>query len=225
MNLALFDLDYTLLDGDSDYSWGAFLADEGLVDPVAHRNRNNFFWEAYKAGSLDIQEYLTFALAPIAGKTPQELAPLHARYMKAKIEPMITDAALKLVHQHRNDLCAIVTATNAFVTAPIAARFGVPHLIACDVEITAGRYTGKPHGVPSFGAGKVARVEAWLAAMGKTRNDFAASYFYSDSRNDLPLLEWVSHPVAVNPDHTLRARADAQGWPVMQISRSAGVSA
>lgn len=226
MNLALFDLDYTLLDGDSDYAWGVFLAEEGLVDGDAHRCRNDFFWDAYKAGALNIDDYLTFALSAIAGKTPAELAPLHARYMATKIEPMITKAAENLIAQHRHDECIIVTATNAFVTAPIAARFGVAHLIACDVELKDGRYTGRPEGVPSFGAGKVTRVEAWLAARGKSRADYAATYFYSDSRNDLPLLEWATHPVAVNPDDTLRAHASLRGWPMLRITRSpAGVGA
>lgn len=217
MNLALFDLDYTLLTGDSDYAWGQFLAEEGVVNSDEHRRRNDEFWAQYKDGSLDINQYLQFALAPIAGKTQAELAPLHAKFMREKIQPMVSAAASRLVAQHVNDLCAIVTATNTFVTAPIAAMFGVGHLIACDVEVVGGRYTGQPTGVPSFREGKTRRVEMWLAAMGKKIEDFELSWFYSDSLNDLPLLERVNRPVAVNPDQTLRTHALARGWPIIDI--------
>ena len=221
MNLALFDLDYTLLDGDSDYSWGQFLGEEGLVDAIAHRRQNDAFWDAYKAGTLNIDDYLAFALTAIKGKTPAELAPLHTRYMKTKIEPMISKASITLLENHRDDLCCIVTATNAFVTRPIAARFGVAHLIACEVEMVGGRYTGKPQGLPSFKEGKVTRVESWLAGMAKSRSDFEKCYFYSDSQNDLPLLKWATHPVAVNPDAILLAHATQHGWPTMTISTTA----
>ncbi len=217
MNLALFDLDYTLLDGDSDYAWGQFLADEGVVDGNAHRRQNEKFWAQYKDGSLDINQYLQFALAPIAGKTPTELAPLHAKFMREKIAPMVSPAASRLVAQHANDLCAIVTATNVFVTAPIAELFDIDHLIACDVEMVAGRYTGQPTGVPSFREGKTKRVEMWLAGMERKIEDFEQSWFYSDSLNDLPLLERVNRPVAVNPDQTLRTHALARGWPIIEI--------
>lgn len=217
MDLALFDLDYTLLNGDSDHSWGQFLAEEGVVNGEIHLRRNDKFWAQYKNGSLDINEYLRFALAPIAGKTPAELAPLHAKFMRQKIAPMISEAATRLVAKHANDLCAIVTATNSFVTAPIAAAFGVSHLIACDVEMLDGRYTGQPTGVPSFREGKTQRVEMWLASMGKTIDDYALSWFYSDSLNDLPLLERVNRPVAVNADATLLTLAAARGWPIIEI--------
>ena len=217
MNLALFDLDYTLLNGDSDHAWGQFLVDEGLVDGEAFKHKNDFFWAQYKAGTLDVYAYLAFALAMIANKSPEELKPLHDRYMQSKIEPMVTAAAMALVKQHANDLCAIVTATNSFITAPIAARFGVAHLIACNAEIGNGRYTGKLSGLPSFREGKVTRVEQWLAGMGKTLADFEHSYFYSDSLNDLPLLNVVTDPVAVNPDATLREHAATQGWPILML--------
>ncbi len=217
MNLALFDLDYTLLSGDSDHSWGQFLAAEGVVDGVEHNRRNDAFWAQYKNGILDIHQYLQFALSPIAGKTPAELAPLHAKFMHQIIAPMISDKAKALVAKHADDLCAIVTATNAFVTAPIAALFGIAHLIACDVEIVNGRYTGQPLGVPSFREGKIQRVDMWLADMGKTMDDFAESWFYSDSQNDLPLLERVNRPVAVNADATLLAHAKSRGWPIIEI--------
>lgn len=217
MNLALFDLDYTLLNGDSDYAWGKFLADMGVVDGEVHRRRNDAFWAQYKAGTLNINEYLEFALTPIAGKTPDEMQPLHDQFMREVITPMMTAASKSLVAKHADDLCAIVTATNAFVTTPIAAAYGVDTLIACDVEVIHGRYTGRNIGVPSFREGKITRVDMWLDGMGKTIADFDESWFYSDSLNDLPLLERVSHPVAVNPDDTLRQHAEARGWPIMEL--------
>ena len=221
MNLALFDLDYTLLTGDSDHAWGEFLVEEGVVDRAEYGRRNDFFWGQYKAGTLDIREYLAFTLAPLMGKSAQELKPLHQRYMAIKIEPMVGPKALALLAHHADDLCAIVTATNAFITAPIATRFGVRHLIACDVEMFDGRYTGRPIGEPSFRDGKVTRVNQWLDAMGAAGTlgtklaDFDRSYFYSDSHNDLALMEAVSDPVAVNPDDSLRAHAQANGWPII----------
>ena len=218
MNLALFDLDYTLLTGDSDHAWGEFLVDEGVVDGAEYKRRNDFYWGQYKSGTLDIREYLAFTLASIAGKSVVELKPLHQRFMAKKIEPMVGSKALALLANHTDDLCAIVTATNAFITAPIAQRFGVPHLIACDVEIIDGRYTGRPTGEPSFRDGKVTRVNQWLNTMGapgKKLTDFDRSYFYSDSHNDLALMEAVTHPVAVNADDSLRAHAEARGWPIV----------
>lgn len=218
MNLALFDLDQTLLTGDSDHAWGEFLVEEGLVDGVEHTRRNHFYWDQYKAGTLDIHEYLVFTLATLKGKSTAELKPLHHRFMQTKIAPMIGAKALALLAHHTDDLCAIVTATNAFVTAPIAVRFGVPHLIACDVEIIDGRYTGRPIGEPSFRDGKVARVNLWLNSLGQNLSDFERSYFYSDSHNDLALMTVVTDPVAVNPDGRLRAHAMAQGWPIISTS-------
>ena len=215
MNLALFDLDYTLLAGDSDHAWGEFLVEEGVVDGKEYARKNDFYWQQYKAGTLDIREYLAFTLASISGKSDVELKPLHQRYMASKIEPMIGEKALSLLKTHATDLCVIVTATNAFITAPIAARFGVPHLIACDVEMIDGRYTGRPIGEPSFRDGKVTRVKQWLEAMGKKLADFDRSFFYSDSHNDLALLDVVSDPIAVNPDDSLRAHAVARGWPII----------
>ena len=224
MNLALFDLDNTLLHGDSDHAWGEFLVDEGMVDRDEFRRNNDRFYAQYRAGTLDINEYLAFALAVLAGNSDDTLMPLHQRFMAKKIEPMIVAASLALVRKHEHDLCAIVTATNAFVTAPIAARYGVQHLIACDVERIDGRYTGRSIGVPSFREGKVTRVQQWLAGMHKTLADFDKSFFYSDSRNDLPLLEAVTHPIAVNPDPTLRAHAEARGWPIIFLHAAATFS-
>jgi len=215
MNLALFDLDYTLLTGDSDHAWGEFLVDEGVVDGAEYKRKNDFYWAQYKSGTLDIREYLAFTLASIAGKSAAELVPLHQRYMAASIESMIGPKALALLANHADDLCAIVTATNAFITAPIAARFGVAHLIACDVEMVDGRYTGRPIGEPSFRDGKVTRVKQWLGTMGRQLQDFDRSYFYSDSHNDLALMKAVTHPVAVDPDDSLKAHAQANGWPVI----------
>ncbi|MCY7388159.1 MAG: HAD-IB family hydrolase [Burkholderiales bacterium] len=215
MNLALFDLDYTLLTGDSDHAWGEFLVEEGVVDGKEYARKNDFYWQQYKAGTLDIRQYLAFTLASISGKSDAELKPLHQRYMASKIEPMIGHKALTLLNNHAADLCAIVTATNAFITSPIAARFGVPHLIACNVEMVDGRYTGRPIGEPSFRDGKVMRVRQWLGAMGRQLPDFEHSYFYSDSHNDLALMEAVSDPVAVNPDDSLRSHAEKHGWPII----------
>ncbi len=224
MNLALFDLDNTLLHGDSDHAWGEFLVEEGLVDREQFRLNNDRFYAQYRAGTLDIHEYLRFALSAIAGRTDDFLAPLHRRFMQRKIEPMIGADSLELVQRHRQDLSVIVTATNAFVTRPIADRFAVPHLIACEVEKIGDRYSGAAIGIPSFREGKVERVRQWLAAMGKSLGDFEKSFFYSDSLNDLPLLEAVSHPVAVNPDATLRAHAAARGWPIMSLQQAAANS-
>ncbi len=217
MNLALFDLDYTLLNGDSDYAWGEFLVAEGAVDGKVYKEKNDAFWQQYKDGTLRIEEFLAFALAPLAKYPMEQLYAWRSRYLETRIEPMITAEALELVESHRGDLCAVVTATNAFVTAPIAARFGVPHLIACEAEVVDGRYTGRPIGVPSFREGKITRVERWLADMGKKLGDFDKTYFYSDSQNDLPLLRAVSHPIAVDPDATLKAEAKALGWPIVSL--------
>ncbi len=224
MNLALFDLDYTLLNGDSDHAWGEFLVAEGAVDGKLYKEKNDAFWQQYKAGTLDIEEFLSFALAPLSKYPLEQLNAWRARYLETRIEPMITPEALELVASHRGDLCAVVTATNAFVTAPIAARFGIKHLIACDAEMVDGRYTGKPTGVPSFREGKITRVQQWLAGMGRALGDFERSFFYSDSQNDLPLLKMVSHPVAVDPDVTLRAVAVERAWPIMSL-KPAGVMA
>ncbi len=220
MNLALFDLDYTLLNGDSDYAWGEFLVAEGVVDGKDYKEKNEAFWQQYKAGTLRIEEFLEFALAPLAQHPLEQLQEWRSRYLLSRIEPMITAEALQLVRSHRNDLCAIVTATNAFVTAPIAARFGIEHLIACEAEMIGGRYTGRPSGVPSFREGKITRVRQWLAGLGHSLDGFERSLFYSDSQNDLPLLNAVSHPIAVDPDATLRAVALQKSWPIISLKPS-----
>lgn len=219
MNLALFDLDNTLLSIDSDHAWGRYLVARGIVDSAEFDRRNDYFYERYKAGTLDIHEYLLFALAPIAGRPREEIDAWHADFMAEVIGPAIGVKARDLVNRHlaAGDLCCCVTATNAFVTAPIARAFGIPHLIACDLEEHEGVFTGKPRGIPSFQDGKIRRVEAWLATMNRRIADFPASHFYSDSRNDIPLLERVTRPVAVDPDDTLAELARARGWPVISL--------
>ena len=218
-NLTLFDLDNTLLESDSDYEWGQFLVDKGIVGREEYEAQNAAFYEAYKAGTLDIHEFLGFALRPLAEHTPEELDRWHAEFMAARIRPLIRDKARALVRGHLDagDLCAVVTATNSFVTAPIAREFGVPHLVATEPERSGGRFTGKVAGVPCFREGKIVRVEAWLAGLGHRLQDFPQSTFYSDSHNDLPLLERVTRPTAVDPDPKLAAVALARGWPEVSL--------
>jgi len=219
MNLVLFDLDNTLLACDSDYEWGQFLVDRGVLDRGEYEAQNAAFYEQYKAGTLDIHEFLGFALRPLARHTPQELERWHAEFMDARIRPAIGAPARALVRRHLDagDLCAIVTATNSFVTAPIAREFGVAHLIATEPERAGDRFTGGVAGTPCFREGKIARLEAWLAAGGHELRGFARSTFYSDSHNDLPLLLRVTHPVAVDPDATLAAEAVRRGWPAISL--------
>jgi HAD superfamily hydrolase (TIGR01490 family) len=217
MNLVLFDLDNTLLAGDSDYEWGQFLIDAGVLDRAQYEARNQQFYDQYKAGTLDIHEFLEFALAPLATHPRAALDAWHREFMATRIEPMIGPAARALVERHRGDLCAVVTATNAFVTAPIARAFGIDHLIATEPEQIDGRFTGRVSGVPCFREGKVTRVQGWLAGRGESADSFGQRWFYSDSANDLPLLEAVSHPVAVDPDERLRAHASDRGWPIISL--------
>lgn len=219
MDLVLFDLDNTLLAGDSDYEWGRFLVDQGIVDGPTYEARNDAFFDQYKAGTLNILEFLAFQLAPLAAHPPDTLDAWHAQFMQTRILPMIGEAARRLVsqHQQRGSLCAIITATNAFVTAPIAEEFGIAHLIATRPEQLNGRYTGRPTGTPCFQAGKIVCLEEWLAGQSLGWTDFQESWFYSDSRNDLPLLERVSRPVAVDPDDTLRQTAVTRGWPIITL--------
>jgi len=219
VKLGLFDLDNTLLSGDSDYEWGQFLVDRGVLARGEYEAQNAAFFEQYKAGTLDIHEYLGFALRPLAAHTPQDLARWHGEFMRERILPMIAPGARALVRRHleAGELCAIVTATNSFVTAPIAREFGVPHLIATEPESRDGRFTGRVAGTPCFREGKIRRLDEWLAAMGRRLEDFAESHFYSDSHNDLPLLARVRRPVAVDPDPQLAAEAARRGWPVISL--------
>jgi len=221
MRLALFDLDHTLLAGDSDYEWGQFLVDCGALERETYEAQNRAYYDQYVAGTLDIHEYLGFALRPLAQHAPQDLARWHADFMRLRVLPMITPRARALVRGHLEnaDLCAIVTATNSFVTAPIAREFGVSHLIATEPEARDGRFTGRVAGTPCFREGKVRRVDEWLLGMGRRLADFSESTFYSDSHNDLALLQRVTRPVAVDPDQELAAHAARRGWATISLRR------
>ena len=216
MKLALFDLDNTLLDGDSDYAWAQFLIEEGVLHAAEYNARNDWFYERYKDGTLDIREFLAFQLAPIANRPRAQLDAWHNEFMQRKVRPMILPKAPELIANHADALTAIVTATNRFITQPIADELGVPALIATDIEEVDGVFTGKPRGTPTFREGKITRVSEWLAARGQRLEDFE-SWFYSDSLNDLPLLERVTHPVAVDPDATLRAHAAERNWSIISL--------
>ena len=214
MNLALFDLDNTLLACDSDYEWGQFLVDRGVLDRADYEAQNAAFYEQYKAGTLDIHEFLGFALRPLAEHSARGPRALARRVHGGAHPPgdgRRRRRALVRRHLDAGDLCAVVTATNSFVTGPIAREFGVPHLVATEPEQAAGRFTGRVAGTPCFREGKIARVDAWLAGQGRALKDFPESSFYSDSHNDLPLLERVTHPVAVDPDPKLAAVAAGAG--------------
>jgi HAD superfamily hydrolase (TIGR01490 family) len=220
MKLALFDLDHTLIPLDSDHAWGQFTVALGWRDAEAFGRANDVFYERYKAGTLDIAEYVRFATAAIREQGMEKSTAAHAAYMSDVVQKGIRKQALELVQRHQaaGDEVIIVTATNEFVTRPIAQAFGVQHLIAIDlVRDASGLPTGDIAGTPSFREGKVARVEQWLAERGKTWGDVTQSTFYSDSINDLPLLEKVSHPVATNPDARLTAIAQARGWPILNL--------
>ena len=221
MRLALFDLDNTLLAGDSDYEWGQFLVDRGVLNRDTYEAQNRAYYEQYVAGTLDIHEYLGFALRPLAAHTPGELDRWHADFMRSRILPMVGAPARALVRRHaeKGDLCAIITATNSFVTAPIAREFGIRHLIATEPESQDGRFTGRVAGTPCFRDGKVRRLDEWLSSQGRRLADFTESSFYSDSHNDLPLLERVTRPVAVDPDEQLKTEAGHRGWEVMSLRR------
>ncbi|MFP4131148.1 HAD family hydrolase [Thiohalospira sp.] len=216
MALALFDLDNTLLAGDSDHEWGDFLADRGLVDAEAYRRANDAFYAQYQAGTLDIFAFLRFALEPLTRYPLDRLLAWRAEFLAERIQPLVLPAGRRLVEEHRaaGDTPVIITATHSFVTAPIAELFGVDALIATEPEFVDGRYTGEVAGTPCFREGKVTRLQAWLSDAGET---LAGSHFYSDSRNDLPLLEQVTHPVAVDPDPALAETARSRNWPVQTL--------
>lgn len=220
MNIALFDLDHTLIPLDSDYEWGQFLVRIGAVDGEAFSRRNAQFYAQYEAGTLDPVEYLEFALGTLAGFTRKQLDAWHEQFMAEVIRPGIRQPALDLVRRHQDagDEVVIITATNRFVTAPIAAALGVGNLIAAQPEETPeGEITGRLLGIPTSGQGKVVHLNDWLAAQGKSLSGFPRSYFYSDSQNDIPLLSAVTDPVATNPNALLRAHASAQGWPILSL--------
>lgn len=216
MSLAIFDLDNTLIAGDSDYSWGQFLVETGVVDRVHYEASNARFYEDYKNGTLDIAAFLEFALAPLAQHDPETLYRWRETFVAEKIRPILLPAAQALIDQHRaaGNIPLIITATNRFVTEPIAALYGIEHLIATSPEFKDGRYTGRFVGTPCFQAGKVTRLDEWLA---EHDHDLDDSWFYSDSHNDLPLLAKVAHPVAVDPDPILARHAQAQGWDIISL--------
>lgn len=216
MALAIFDLDHTLIGGDSDYLWGRFLAEHDIVDGESYERENLRYYEEYKAGTLDIFDFLRFSLRPLADNEPDDLLRWRAAFIDEMIRPIRLPAADALIERHRSagDTLIIVTATNRFVTEPIAALLGVPHLLATEPEIIGGRYTGNVAGTPCFQHGKITRLQEWLAATG---HDLDGSWFYSDSHNDLPLLELVDHPVAVDPDEPLTRHARRQHWPVVTL--------
>ena len=216
MALAIFDLDNTLLGGDSDHAWGEFACELGLVEADSFGRANDAFYQDYLAGELDIHAYLRHALSPIANQPRERIDAWHRQFMEEKIEPMILPGGLALIERHRQagDQLLIITATNRFITGPIAERLGIPELLACEGEIVDGRYTGEPTGIPSYAEGKVTRLEQWLKERGMT---LAGSVFYSDSHNDIPLLDVVETAVAVDPDHRLAEHARQRGWDIISL--------
>ena len=218
MSLAIFDLDNTLLRGDSDHAWGEFLVEQRAVDPARFKTDNDRYYQAYLDGTLDILEFLEqHQLRPLVQYDRAALDAWRRQFLPAKILPMIAPAARDLVEQHRRrgDTLLIITATNSFITAPIAEEFGIEHLLATEPEEIGGRFTGKVRGTPCYREGKLERLNAWLGRHNMTLDD---SWFYSDSHNDLPLLNAVTHPVAVNPDKVLARHAETHGWPVLRLS-------
>ncbi len=216
MSLAIFDLDNTLIAGDSDHCWGEFLVEQQLVDQDEFRQTNDRFYQDYQSGDLDIHAYLAFALAPLKRFTMTELADLHQTFMQEKIQPLYLPKAAELIDRHRRagDTLLIITATNSFITRPIADWLGIDNLLACDAEIVDGRYSGRTINTPCFQHGKVVRLQEWLA---DSNTDLTNSYFYSDSANDIPLLNTVTHPTAVDPCPRLRQHAEQQGWPIISL--------
>ena len=219
MNLALFDLDNTILAGDSDYNWSRFLIQEGYLDGAIHAEKNEKFYADYKAGTLDIYAFVEFQFKPLARNPRTVLNQLLKKYVEEVIKPMITEKARVLVkrHQEEGDLIIVITATNSFITKPIAELFGIENLIGTDPEEKEGEFTGKVTGLPSFKEGKVTRLEAWLKGKNLLLTSFEKSYFYSDSHNDLPLMQKVTHPVAVDSDDVLSEYAKSKGWPQISL--------
>jgi len=219
LNLALFDLDNTILAGDSDYNWSRFLIQEGYLDGAIHAEKNEKFYADYKAGTLDIYAFVEFQFKPLARNPRTVLNQLLKKYVEEVIKPMITEKARALVkrHQDEGDLIIVITATNSFITKPIAELFGIENLIGTDPEEKEGEFTGKVSGLPSFKEGKVTRLEAWLKGKDLSLASFEKSYFYSDSHNDLPLMQKVTHPVAVDSDDILSEYAKSKGWPQISL--------
>ncbi len=216
MKLAIFDLDNTLLGGDSDYLWGQFMCDQGIVERAAFEQENQQFFRQYQDGSLDIRAFLAFQLRPLAQYDPALLYAWREQYLSDTIQPIMLPKAHILLEEHRaqGHTLLIMTSTNRFITGPIATLFGVEHLLATEVEMRGGRYTGNVEGLPCFREGKVTRLEEWLK---QNQLEVHESWFYSDSHNDLPLLAKVTHPVAVDPDETLARHARASQWPIISL--------
>jgi len=216
MNLAIFDLDNTLLADDSDYLWGQFLVDKGIVDAALYEQENERFYQEYKQGRLDIQEFLNFSLKPLADNSMQDLYRWREQFIAEVIRPILLQPAQELINKHkqRGDTLLVITATNKFVTEPIVNLYGINNLLATTPELIADKYTGKVAGTPCFQDGKVTRLNLWLKETGHTLEN---SWFYSDSHNDLPLLQLVDHPVAVNPDETLKHYAHKSSWPIISL--------
>ena len=216
MGIALFDLDNTLIAGDSDYLWGCFLVEQGIVDAFEYEQANQRFYDQYKVGELDIHEFLAFQLRPLAAHPMSQLQQWRTQYIEEKIQPILLPRAQDLIERHRQqgDTLVIITATNRFITEPIATLYGIGHLLATEPELRDGRYTGGVSGTPCFQDGKVAVLEDWLDAHNESLAD---SCFYSDSHNDLPLLSRVTQPMAVDPDEILQSHAVNHGWPVISL--------
>jgi HAD superfamily hydrolase (TIGR01490 family) len=216
MTLAIFDLDNTLLAGDSDHAWGEFLISRGLVNADSYRAKNDGFYADYCRGELDVIAYNEFVYSVLVRETPETLAAWHRDFMRSHVAGMILPKGRDLLQKHREagHRLLIITATNRFITGPIAAELGVADLIATEPEMKDGRYTGKVAGTPCYQHGKIERLEQWLAETGESAE---GCWFYSDSRNDIPLLEYATHPVAVDPDEPLRAHAAANSWPVLSL--------
>jgi len=216
VSLAIFDLDNTLIADDSDYLWGQFLVDQGIVDKNHYESANAKFYDDYKQGTLDIVEFLRFSLQPLADNNPEQLYQWRTQFIEEAIKPLLLEPAQLLIDKHRNrgDTLLVITATNSFVTEPIVQLYGIENLLATTPEFIDGRYTGGFNGVPCFREGKVKLLEAWLKDSTETMQD---SWFYSDSHNDLPLLKLVDHPVAVDPDEKLTEFADAANWPIISL--------
>lgn len=216
MTLAIFDLDNTLIADDSDYLWGKFLVDQGIVDRLVYDKINAKFYKDYQNGTLDMVAFLRFALAPLAAHPIEQLHNWRQDFINTIIKPLLLDKAKALVEKHRSqgDTLLVITATNSFITAPIVALYGIEHLIATTPEMIEGKYTGNVNGVPCFQEGKVTRLNEWLTL---NNEKLEGSYFYSDSHNDLPLLKLVDFPVAVDPDEKLRDFADTQKWEIISL--------
>ena len=212
MSLAIFDLDNTLIGGDSDHLWGEFLCDEGIItDRQSFQKKNDYFYQQYELGLLDIYAWAVFSFEILARHSMKELGELHHKFMIAKIEPIILDKAQNCIDNHKKngDTVLVITASNTFVTSPIVKRYGIDHLLATEPEIKSGRYSGKISGTPCFQSGKIDNLMPWMA---KNNETLEGSSFYSDSHNDLPLLELVDHPVTINADKILTLEAKKRGW-------------